>query len=288
VAPDVLIVSASMGAGHDAASAELARRLRRAGASWMVVDVLALAGAAGTRLRRTYRLLLDHAPWLYGTAMAFWARWPAPLEAFTALSGRSFDAALAAAVAERRPDVVVSTYNLASQSLGRLVRRGEVRCPVATLVIDAGPHPYWVSSAVDRHLVPSAATAAGLARYGARGLVVTSPLVGPEFAAAPRRGVARARLGLPELGRIALFSAGSWGVGGLHRSVAAVAELDALTAVVLCGRDEPVRRRLAATGGVRAVGWTDAMPAYLAAADVVIDNAGGQTGWRRWPSARRS
>jgi UDP-N-acetylglucosamine:LPS N-acetylglucosamine transferase len=279
VAPNVLIVSAGMGAGHHAVSAELARRLTRAGAACTVVDILALAGPAGTRLRHTYRALLDHAPWAYGGAMAFWARWPAPMEALTARGARTFDTALAAAVEAGRPDVVVSTFNLASQSLGRLSARGAVHCPLATLVIDAGPHPYWVSRAVDRHLVPSALTAATLERYGARGLLVVSPLVRPRFAAAPSRAAARRRLGLPELGRVVLFTGGSWGVGGLHRSLDAIAGIDALTAVALCGRDDRLRARLAATHRVRAVGWTDAMPSYLAAADVVIDNAGGQTCW---------
>jgi hypothetical protein len=70
----VLIVLASIGAGHAEASAELARRLSAADASVQVVDFLHLAGAAGDRLRTTYRLLLRYAPWLYGSAMWVWAR----------------------------------------------------------------------------------------------------------------------------------------------------------------------------------------------------------------------
>lgn len=53
-------------------------------------------------------------------------------------------------------------------------------------------------------------------------------------------------------------------------------------AVVFCGRNESLRRELAARGEppdrLRALGWTDDMPGWMTASDVVIGNAGGATG----------
>lgn len=276
-APRVLIVSASMGAGHDVVANELARRLTDAGAEATVVDLLGLAGSAGRRLRRTYSALLHYAPWLYGGAMRLWSRWPRPLETFTAANAAPFEAALAAAVSDADPDAIVSVYNMASQCLGRMARRNEIRVPVATIVVDAGPHPYWVSPAVALHLVPADYTARRLAQYGARGLLVAAPLLRPEFTDPPSRAVARERLGLPQHERIALINAGSWAVGGLRRPLAIAGEIEDLTCIVLCGRDEQLRARLRHRPRTRAVGWTRQMPEYLSAADIVIDNAGGQT-----------
>jgi UDP-N-acetylglucosamine:LPS N-acetylglucosamine transferase len=45
----------------------------------------------------------------------------------------------------------------------------------------------------------------------------------------------------------------------------------------MCGTDEELRERLSSRGLGTAVGWTDRMPAYLSAADVVVENAGGLT-----------
>jgi UDP-N-acetylglucosamine:LPS N-acetylglucosamine transferase len=277
--PRLLIVSADMGAGHHEVTAELTRRCSAAGAQCETVDVIADAGPPGARLKRTYRLLLARAPWLYDTAMRVWARWPGPLEWFTSLNAGPFERLLADAVERTGPDAVVSTYNLASQCLGRLVRRGRLRVPVVTFLPDPGAHPYWVSRDVAFHLVPTELTAARLAAYGAPGVRVVRPVLRREFAAPPERDDARAALGLPVERRIAVLTAGSWAVGGLPRTLAAVRQVPDVLPVVLCGRDEALRASLAADPDVVAVGWTSSVVDYLAAADVVVDNAGGLTCW---------
>lgn len=279
--PRVLVLTASMGAGHTEVAAELARRLRSAGARVEIVDVLAAAGPAGARLRSTYRRLLRWAPWLYDASMRFWLRFPAPLERLTAAQAQPFEDAIARASAGA--DVVVATYNLAAQCLGRLVASGRVAARSATVVIDPGPHPYWVSPAVELHLVPSRAVATALTRYGAQRTVVVGPLLRPEFTHPPARAAARIELGLPPRQRIVLLTAGSWAAGDVDATVRALrprraaAGTDDTLLVVLCGRDERLRDRLAGRAGVLAVGWTRSVAGYLAAADVVVDNAGGLT-----------
>ncbi|MDT3400861.1 galactosyldiacylglycerol synthase, partial [Streptomyces sp. B1866] len=47
--------------------------------------------------------------------------------------------------------------------------------------------------------------------------------------------------------------------------------------VALCGRDERLRRRLAAEPGAVALGWVDDVPGLMAAARALVDNAAGQT-----------
>lgn len=279
----ILVVSAGMGAGHDAAAAELVRRLRAGGHAAEMADVLELGrGGQGRRLKQTYALLLDHGPWVYDAAMRFWRRWPRPLEAFTARGARGYESGLLEAVAEFRPDVVVSVFNLASQALGRLRASGRLDVPVVTYVTDPGAHPYWVHRAVDLHLSVLATTAEELRGYGAGRTAVVAPLVAPRFRAggADRAG-ARAALGLPADRPVALVSAGSWAAGDVERTVTELADSagGAVVPVTLCGRDDDLRRRLARAGAGIALGWTDDMVAVMAAADVLIDNAGGLTCW---------
>ncbi|GGP80889.1 MGDG synthase family glycosyltransferase [Streptosporangium pseudovulgare] len=62
----VLILSASMGAGHDAVAAELARRLSAGGVDAEVADVLELLPLRlGAGLRRWYGWMMRSAPWMY-------------------------------------------------------------------------------------------------------------------------------------------------------------------------------------------------------------------------------
>lgn len=275
----VLIVTASMGNGHRAVAAELARRLRTAGARADVVDVLEVAGPAGDRLRRVYRRVLADAPWLYGGAMRAWARWPRLWETLTARNAAPFERAIADAIERTRPDLIVSTYNLAGQSLGRLAARTDLSARTVTLVTDPGAHPYWVSRNVELHLASLPQTAARLRRFGAQHVEVTRPLVRREFASPPARAGARQRLGFTDDRPVALINGGSWAAGGLTHTVEVVRSCPDVLPVVLCGSDVRMRRDLFRLPGVRAIPWTDRMADYLAAADVLIDNAGGLTCW---------
>lgn len=279
VAARVLIVTADMGAGHREVAAELERRLRASGAYCETVDIVRAAGRPGRRLQRTYRAVLTYAPWLFDGAMRLWARTPAPMEAFTALNAGPFEQLLAASVDRVEPDVVVSTYNLASQCLGRLRRRGRIHVPVATFVIDPGAHPYWVSDEVSLHMAPTAEAAARLAEFGAATVAVTTPVLREEFRAPPAKSSARSELGLRPDEHVVLISAGSWAAGRIARTVEIVLRSSDCTPVVLCGHNTNIRRRFAATPGVVAVPWTQNVATYLAAADVVVDNAGGLTCW---------
>jgi UDP-N-acetylglucosamine:LPS N-acetylglucosamine transferase len=275
----VLIVTASMGAGHTEVGSELARRLRTADLEVDVVDVLTLPGSSGERLRRTYQLLLRRAPWIYDGAMRWWLRHPAAMAAISSRFASGMDEALGREVNRRTPDVVVSTYNLAAQALGRLRRDGAVTAPLITVVTDAGAHPYWVNDHVALHIAHLPETAARLVTFGAPRVAVAPPLLRPQFTSPGERPGSRSRVGLPATRRIVLVTAGSWAAGRIRRTISLLrSESDALV-VVLCGRDARLVADLGARADVHAVGWTDQMPEYLRAADVVVDNAGGLTCW---------
>lgn len=275
----VLILTAAMGAGHTEVAAELRRRVECAGGVARVVDLVNDGGTTGARLRATYKMLLDHAPWVYGAAMAFWSRWPRPLEAVTAWQTRAFDRLISDSAREFVPDVVVSTYNLASQCSGRLLRRGRITAPVVTFVVDPGAHPYWVGQGVDLVLALTRTTAAGLKAFGARRVAVVDPVLRPQFDQPPVRADARAQLGLPAGARIVALNAGAWAAGEIDAMLAAVRRVPDVLPVVFCGRDTGLRSRLQRVSGVHALAWTHEVPGYLAAADVLVDNAGGQTCW---------
>jgi UDP-N-acetylglucosamine:LPS N-acetylglucosamine transferase len=273
-----VVISASVGAGHDAAADEIARRLRARGAEVVRHDFLALMPPrAGRLLRDSYQRMLNAAPWsyrlLYGaldrsSALGF------QVAVFSSLAAKRTMAAIPPGT-----DLVVSTYPLASQVLGRLRRTGQLDRPVTTYLTDFSVHRLWVADGVDAHLAVHPVPAAEAAELGAAAVYVTAPVVDPRFApAAPgARELARDRFGLPVGGRIALLVGGSWGAGDLD---AAVREIDATrlaTCAVVCGRNEELRERLLLAGVKHVFGWVEDMPALLHAADVLVQNAGGMT-----------
>jgi UDP-N-acetylglucosamine:LPS N-acetylglucosamine transferase len=143
---------------------------------------------------------------------------------------------------------------------------------------DPSVHRLCVADGIDLHLAPGHATADEVRRLRDVRTLTVAPVVDPAFR--PARGrhetvAARRRLGLPINEQLAVVVAGSWGVGDIDRTVRDIAASATSVPVVACGRNESLRRRLTRSGAAIALGWVDAMPDLLRAADVVVHNAGG-------------
>jgi processive 1,2-diacylglycerol beta-glucosyltransferase len=103
-------------------------------------------------------------------------------------------------------------------------------------------------------------------------------LVSPRFAEpvdAARREQLRAELGLSPDGLVILLATGSLGMGDVPNVVRSLSSSGVGEVVVLCGRNERLRKQLSAEPGVHALGWRNDVPELMAAADVLIHNAGG-------------
>lgn len=275
--PRVLVVTGSVGAGHDGAAHELASRLRAAGVDVAVRDwVAALPVPARRVLRDLYSPVVDRAPRLFDLLFTGIETTPAVRAAvggFCALGRRG----LTRWVDELAPDVVVSTYPLASQGLGELRRRGRLAAPVVTYLTDPAAHRTWVHPHVDVHLTVTAGTAHhGERTYGVP-MAVGGPLVPAAFTRAPSRArTARLRreLGAPVGRPLVLVAAGSLGLGDpltAARDVLAAG----MTPLLLCGRNTALRGRAGAVPGVVALGWRTDVADLLGVADVLVHNAGG-------------
>lgn len=273
-APRVTIVSGSVGAGHDGVARELALRLSADGVEVTVLDHLAfLPRFAQHVLRGGYTATVTRVPALFEWIFQRLEDSRLMLGAADVLcrvAGRRLGPALAAA------DVVVSTYPLASRSIGQLVDRGLVGVPTVTYLTDPAPHRTWVHPSVDVHLTVTEATAAvGQSQYGVP-MSAAGPLVPPAFSAPVsrlQRHRLRSELGLAGTDVGVLLSCGSLGLGELGAAASAVRAGGAVP-VVLCGNNTALQQRLEGDG-VTALGWRDDVPALMAACDVLVHNAGG-------------
>jgi UDP-N-acetylglucosamine:LPS N-acetylglucosamine transferase len=280
----IVIISASVGGGHDGPADELGRRLH--GRGWWVdrPDGLRIPPhRLGQLLRGVYLAGMAHTP-------AFWG--PVLRSCADGLGARAAHAALdrltgrTAELIGDVPHAVVSTYPLVSQLLGRLRRSGVLDAPVISYLTDPAVHPLWWHPGVDVALCPHPVItdqARTLARDGGvpdrTAVVETAPAL-PAATGRDLGDVAatRAELGVPPGRLLVLVTAGSAGTGPVHETAADLAACGAWP-VVLCARNERLRRRVEALGVGRALGWVDDVPRLLAAADVVVHNAGGLACW---------
>lgn len=268
-----------MGAGHDGAAKELKTRLERRGVDVDVVDYLDfLPAGTGNFVRWFYGKQLSVAPAsyqvLYETIERF--RFAQRLCAFYTSTAKR---AIARQIAQHPYRLIVSTYPLASQTMGQLRHSGRLDTPLATVLTDFSVHALWVNKDIDLHLALSAETAALAKELGATRVEVVEPLVASKFHALTtgQRALVRQKLGVAPGHRLALIVAGSWGVGNVIGTVRELADVPGLTSVVVCGRNDDLRHRLAAEPSCVALGWVDWMPQLVGASDVLIQNAGGMT-----------
>lgn len=275
--PRVLVVSGSVGAGHDGAARELAARLTTAGAVVEVRDYLTavprpLAHLLGEGYLRTVERIPGAFEFLYTQLERkglFWRVEGALLERGVSSIARWVD--------DLEPDVVVGVYPPAVQTIGMMRGSGLLTVPAMSYLTDPAAHVSWLHPALDVHATVTAATARqAAADYGVT-CTVAGPLVPARFSVPPgpaRLAALRAELGLPAGSPVALLGGGSLGLGNVAPTARTLAGAG-VTALVLCARNEQLRRSLAEVPGVVALGWRSDVHELLHVADVLVQNAGG-------------
>jgi UDP-N-acetylglucosamine:LPS N-acetylglucosamine transferase len=274
----IVILSAGVGAGHDGASRELARRLRERGFSVDMRDVLdVFPWRSGRVISGTYHGMLRAAPWTYGALFGMACRIPGAAPITRALLRPMRQRLLRILPPDTR--AVVATYPLAGQLLGPLRRSGQLSVPAITYLTDFGVHPIWVAPGVDVHCAVHQISRAQASVLGAADVRVAGRVVSAGFqpGSALTKRQARERFGLPTEGRLALLVAGSWGVGELAAAAADIRRTRAAVPVVVCARNTVLYRRLQRQGVGHVLGWVDDMPTLMHAVDVLVENAGGLT-----------
>ncbi|MCA9286737.1 MAG: hypothetical protein KDA22_16050, partial [Phycisphaerales bacterium] len=292
----VLVLTASVGAGHTRAAEAVASGLQsvaasRGGAveSIEVVDVLAHATPwFRNAYRGLYLGLIDRAPavvgWLYDRSDRPWTgvakRWHL---AHANLSR------LRRLLAERKPDLVVCTHFLASEYLAGLRRRGRLSAALATVVTDIDVHGMWFCAPCDHYFVAADESAQMLLRGGVppERITTTGIPIDPVFAEPLPRSAACGQHGLDPQRRVVLFTTGGCCIGPVVSLFESLLRLDTPAELVtVCGRNETVRTALeAAAQGVadgaavrpHVLGFTTRMNELMAAADLLVGKPGGLT-----------
>jgi UDP-N-acetylglucosamine:LPS N-acetylglucosamine transferase len=273
-----LILSGSIGKGHDVVAEACAAALGRADVESKTFDSLELlppgGGVAG---QWVFRRLLSSAA-VYDAFHFSQLRTGGRLASLTERAAqRAMWARFAEAANRLQPRLLLSVFATGAAAAARW----KASHPDALSVVvctDSFAHALWVHEETDLFIVTSqlGAAAVRLHRPRARVEIIGVP-VRPQFYTAPDRGDARRTLGIPEDAPCVLLMSGSWGIGPLDECASLIAEQGAWVLAV-AGSNDRLRRRLEAIAHanprVVSFGFTDRIPQLMAACNVVVTSSG--------------
>ncbi|MFH0983340.1 MAG: glycosyltransferase [Planctomycetota bacterium] len=287
----VLILSASVGAGHLRAAEALELALRELDPHAVVknVDVLTLTNAAFRRLYgRAYLDLINKAPHLLGYLYDLLDRPRSPRRRsdrlrvlVQKLNLRGFIQLL-----ESEPwDLVVNTHFLSAEIVASLRRKRKLDIPQFTVTTDFETHRLWVHQPCERYFTATQEGALNLQGWGvpAADITATGIPIHPVFSRPKDRDVCLERQKLKGDRPILLQLAGGFGVGPVEKLYQAVLQVEVpVEIVVVAGRNEALKGELEACDvparhRAAVLGFTDQMDELMLLADVVVSKPGGLT-----------
>jgi UDP-N-acetylglucosamine:LPS N-acetylglucosamine transferase len=273
-----LLLSGSLGMGHDVMSEACAASLERRGFSTRTADSLRMMGGrAGSAGENVFRAMVA-LPWLYDAVHFSQMRTGGLLSrAIETASNRVLVPKLREEISRAPTDLVISVFATAAAATGR-VKSEFPGLVTAVFSTDACVHRLWVHESTDIYLVTSQTAARYVRRFHqkARIAVVPTP-VRAQFYDPPTQEQARIALGIPADARCVLLMSGSWGLGPLAEGAEALAAAGVWVFAV-AGRNERLARRLHALAArqrrVVPFGFTDRIPELMAASDLVVTSSG--------------
>lgn len=284
---NILIISAEMGEGHNAAAAALTEAIRACWPGCVItqLDTMEVRGPRFARLARwSYGFQLNVWPWSYEVFYSTLSRSQGFADFSRAVVRLVFGRRLEKAMRGMEPDVVISTYPFGSGGLDWMRRKGRLQALTLTYIPAFHVHPLWAYGGIDMHFVmydtaPEHALLPGMERT----LRVGAPPVRGGFGDVGR-DEAREKLGLSPEEFVVLVTGGAWGLGAVAGAVEALVCLDGppIHVVAVCGKNAQLEAKVRTLEGIGSglltvYGYVTTMPEMMAAADVVVTNGAGVT-----------
>jgi processive 1,2-diacylglycerol beta-glucosyltransferase len=290
--PRILVLTASVGAGHNRAAQaiEMALREIRPQATVQYVDMLDLTNAGFRRFYgRTYFDVVAVAPHFVGY---LYDRLDKPLGriervidkvrfGFQQLNLRRATELLT----DDHWDLAINTHFLPAEIIGFLRKTGRLNFPQVTVTTDFDTHRMWCNTPCEHYFTANEEGRTNLAAWGIHPsrISATGIPVHPLFSRQRNVWESRRRLDLSDDRTVVLQLAGGLGVGPIeqiHRQL--LATKLPLQLVVVTGKNTRARDALnvipCPDRHQRTIlGYTDKMDELMAAADLIVSKPGGLT-----------
>jgi processive 1,2-diacylglycerol beta-glucosyltransferase len=184
-----------------------------------------------------------------------------------------------------KPDVVLCTHYMPLEIMGRLKNDQKLALSPLTVsvVTDFEAHALWMEPAVDLYCVAAEETKARLVARGAASekVAVTGIPIAAKFSGNVDVDAIRKRYGLRDDLPVLLVLSGGFGMGPVGEILHELNKLTtAIQVVVVCGRNEELRRELAVQERrhpTHVLGFVTNMHELMAVSDLVLTKPGGLT-----------
>ena len=290
--PRILVLSASVGAGHlrAAEAVEVALRQIVPDATVRNVDVLEMTNRLFRRIYgKLYLDLVNLAPHALGY---FYDLTDRPSRSgrnrsdrfrlvLEKLNLKTFTKFLRS---EPR-DLVINTHFLPAEIIASLRKRGKLSLPQVTVTTDFETHRLWVNQPCERYFTATEEGALYLRHWGvpAETIFVTGIPIHPVFSTPKDRVACLRKHGLAEDLPVILQLSGGFGVGPIEKLFAAILQVQKpVQLVTITGRNEALKKKLTALDTpsrhrVKVMGFTKEIDELMQAADLVVTKPGGLT-----------
>jgi processive 1,2-diacylglycerol beta-glucosyltransferase len=273
-----LLLSGSIGMGHDALAAACATSLESQGWTTATLDALKMMGRrSGSAGEAVFRTMLG-VPGLYDAFHFSALRTGGQLARLADAGARRQLVPTLRNYLDKHPaDLLISVFATGAAAASDLADRYPAMRHIV-FCTDVTPHRLWVHRNVDMYLVTAEIAELAVLRFQPDAKVqVVPPPVRPAFYRPLAQAQARASLGVPPGERCVLLMSGAWGLGPVAAAAEALGDAG-VHVLAVAGRNDRLARKLAAAAArqprVRAFGFTDRIPDLMSAADLVITSSG--------------
>lgn len=288
--PRVLVLSASVGAGHmrAAQAVELALKKSRPDVFVRNIDVLQFTNAIFRKVYgEAYLDLVNKAPHMLGL---FYDLMDQPSK-----SGRRDKLRLLVQklnlgkftklLTKEHWDLAINTHFLPAEIIASLRRSKKLEMPQVTVTTDFETHRLWVNQPCELFFTATEEGAEYLHSWGVAtdATRVTGIPIHPDFAEHKDRSTCRQKHKLIGDRPVILQLAGGFGVGPIEKIYQQLLAVDQpIEFVTICGRNETVRKKLAKIKvpdrhRAQVIGFTTEIDELMAAADLIVTKPGGLT-----------
>ncbi len=287
----ILVLSASVGAGHMRAAQAVELALKQSAPDAIVrnVDILTLTNAVFRRLYGSaYLDLVNKAPHVLGYIYDLLDRPRSPRsrrDRLRLLVEKLNLRKLCELLECESWDAIVSTHFLPAEIIASLRRAGRIDTPQITVTTDFETHRLWVNRPCELFTTATPEGAAYLEHWGvpAGTTRVTGIPIHPVFSEPKDRAQCLKRLDLATDRPVVLQLAGGFGVGPIEKLYRGLLEIASpLQVVVVAGKNEKVAAKLKQVEvpprhRSKVLGFTDQMDELMCTADIVLTKPGGLT-----------
>jgi processive 1,2-diacylglycerol beta-glucosyltransferase len=292
MAPRILVLSASVGAGHlrAAEAVELALRQTLPQAHVENVDVLEMTNRVFRRVYgRFYLDLVNKAPHVLGY---FYDLLDQPSrsgkyrsDAMRLLMEKANLTKFTKFLQAQKWDLAISTHFLPAEIIAHLKKKKNFQLPHTTATTDFETHRLWVNEPCERYFTATAEGARYLQHWGvpSERIFPTGIPVHPAFSTPKDRKACLSKHGLADDRPIIVQLAGGFGVGPIEKPYQALLDVQKpIQLVSIAGRNEQLRDKLAARPRparhkVKVMGFTKEIDELMNVADLVVSKPGGLT-----------